>query len=359
MLFVNDFKRTEGPIKPSESTFAFLQRSNRPGSIQRCQWINDWFEELPVNAKPTLESRLKVNEPGVFESALFEMQLHSLLRRLNFSVEIEGEFPGTRQKIDFLASSVDLENQSVYVEATVCGFQKGKLSGNSNENDVVEKIGQNILSPHSDIWLEVEGTLLKTLGTKRIVEPFRKLLESHTPSEVWQICSRWGRYQSWFFPSTEIREGDWVLKGTLKPPLNRSSRGQIWGPSRSGAVDGSTLLLKALRKKAGEWKRLDFRGTPFLIAVNACHSDFSWSEGDTSDIRRALFKDPDVVKQSEHFHASLSCVSGVMIFNHAVLGNEMGAKVQLFQNGDANIPERLHFLFAEQKLGDLLSIGSS
>ena len=359
MLFANDFKRTEGPIKPSESTFEFLQRLNRSSSIQRCQWINEWFAELPANAKPTFESRLKAYGPGVFESALFEMQLHSILRRLNFLVEIEGEFVGTRQKIDFLARSVDRENQSVYVEATVCGFGQGNLSGNSNEDDVVEKIKRNIQFPHSDIWLEAEGPLLKTLGAKRVVEPFRKLLESYTPGKVWQIYSRWGRYQSWRFPSTEISEGAWILKGTLKPPLNRSSRGQIWGPSRGGAVDGSIPLSNALRKKAEEWKRLDFRGTPFLIAVNACHTEFFWSTGDTSDIRRALFKDLDAVKQSENFHASLSCVSGVMMFNHAVLGNEMSAKVQLFQNGNVNIPDRLHFLFAEQKLGDLLGIGSS
>jgi len=358
MLFAYDFRRTEGPIRLTESTFEFLQRSSRPSSIQRCQWINEWFAELPGNATPTFESRLKASEPGVFESALFEMQLYSILRRLNFSVEIEGDFPGTRQKIDFLARSVDHESQSVYVEATVCGFGQGKLSGNSNEDDVVEKIRKNIQSPHSDIWLEAEGSLLNTLGAKRVVESFRKLLESNTPGEVWQIYSKWGRYQSWRFPSTEIREGDWILKGTLKPPLNQSSGGQIWGPSRGGAVDGSITLSKALRKKAEEWKRLDFRGTSFLIAVNACHSDFFWSTGDTTDIRRALLNNPDAA-ESENFHGSLSCVSGVMMFNRAVLGNEMGAKVQLFQNGNASIPERLHFLFAEQKLGHLLGIGSS
>ena len=314
------------------------------------------FEELPANEKARFESRMKARKAGVFESVLFEMQLYRILRKLNFSVEIEVDFPGTEQRIDFLAHSLECEDQSVYVEATVCGFGKGKLYGNSNEDDAAKKIRKNIPSPHSHIWLEAEGTLRQRLEEERVVKPFRELLEKHSPEEVRRIHSRWGLAQAGRFLSTEIREGDWVLKGTLDPLLNKSSAGQVWGAARSGVVDGSTPLSKAARKKAKKWKESNFRGIPFLIAVNVCHSEF---DGHEDDINRALFEYSDSGGRTENFEKSLSHVSGVMVFNHAVLGNEISARVRLFRNGDANIPDRFHFLLEEQKLGDLLGIESS
>ena len=281
------------------------------------------------------------------------MQVHRILRNLDFSVEIEADFPGTRQKIDFLARFQ--KEQSVYVEATVCGFGKGKLSENSNEHDAVEKIRRNILFPHSHIWLEAEGTLSKTLGAERVVKPFRELLERHSQEEVQQIHSRWGLAQARRFVSIEIREGDWVLRGTLAPLLVPSSKGQVWGPARSGAVDGSTPLFKAVSEKAKKWINADFKGRPFLIAVNVCHSGF---DGHEDDINRALFEYVDFIGRSENFRKPLSRVSGVIVFNNAILGNEFSAGVWLIRNGDENIPERLHFLFEEQKLGDLLGVQS-
>lgn len=353
MLFKDDCERTEGSIELRESTFEYLQRSNRPSAIQRCRWINEWFEELPVDEKARFESRIKSSKSSEFHSALFEMQVHRILRRLDFSVEIEADFPGTRQKIDFLARSK--EGKSVYVEATICGFGQGKLSENSNEHDAVEKIRKNIPSLHSHIWLEAEGTLRKTLGEKRVVKPVRELLKKYPLDEVRRIHSKLGWVQARRAMSAEIREGDWVLKVSLDPPFNPSSSGQVWGAARSGAVDGSTPLFKAVNEKAKKWKNADFKGRPFLVAVNVCHSEF---DGHEDDINRALFEYIGLVERSGNFRKSLSCVSGVIVFNNVVLGNVIGARVRLFRNGDTHIPESLHFLFEEQKLGDLLGVQS-
>ena len=361
MLFTDNCQRTEGAIEFRESIFEYLQRSNRPEIIQRCRWINKWFEELPSANKSDFQNRIKAGENHNFNGALFEMQLHSILRRLDFSIEIEVDFPGTEQKIDFLADSFECQHQSVYVEATVSGFGQGELYQNSNERDAVEKVVQNIPSPHSDIWLEMEGRLDKTLGGKDVVKPLHELLERYSPEEVRRINSIRGSH---YLPSTEIKEGDWELKGTLRPPPSASSRGKVVGParSRSGsfeAFDCPTPFSNAVHEKAKKWRKLDFRGIPFLIAVNVCDADFAWSGGDAIIIRRALFKKAGLLEQSEYFRESLSQVNGVIIFTRAVLGNEISARVQLYRNGDAHIPERLHFLFEEQKLGDLLGIGSS
>lgn len=313
MLFEDDFERTGGAITPYESTFEYLQRSNRPECIQRCQWINEWFDELPSNVRSTFDSRIKAKEIKTFNGALFELQVHRMLRKLNCSTEIERNFPATENKIDFFARK---EDQILYIEATVCGFGQGFLAENSNEYDAVEKIRKNLKSPHSDVWLETKGELRTTLGKKRVVKPIRGLLTRYSPDQVRHIHSRLGLQGA---PFTEIIEGDWVLKASLEPPRVPSSGGQTWGPSRTGAVDGSTPLLESPSTKARKWKNSDFKGTPFLIAVNACHSEFDWYEGDDVNIRRALFANPDAAEQPQEFTENLSCVNGVIVFGNAVL----------------------------------------
>ena len=347
MLFKSGVERTGGPASPGESTFDYLQRSNRQEAIQRCRWIDEWFESLPPNVRPAFESRLKAKSSRNFHGALFELQVHEILRRLNCMVEVEANFPGTKHKLDFLARN---EGQTFYVEATISGFGQGVLSGNKNEHDAWIKIRENISNPHSDIWLEGEGELSTTLGTSRVVEPFRKLLNSHTPEEVRLRHSRGGLLDA---PSTEVREGGWVLRGRLAPPSPPSSTGRVSGPARAGAVDGSQPLLRSLSKKAKKWRGADFKGVPLLVAVNACHSEFFW---DDIDIKRALCAYPYSIETPETFYEILSCISGVIIFENTILGNEVAARVQLYRNGDASIPACLQFLLEEQRLGDLLSI---
>lgn len=359
MLFKDDFERIEGRKTSGERMFEFLQRMNRPEAERICQWANGWFEDLPSYEKSKFENRLKTRVDHQFIDALFEMQVHSILKRLDFSVEIEPDFPGTEQKIDFLAHSLEFEDQSVYVEATVCGFERDVLL-NSNERDALAKITKHIPSPHSDIWLEKKGSLDKTLGKQDVVKPFQDLLDSHTPDEVRRIHFERGLHDSL---SDEIREGDWVLKGTLRPPPGGTLGGKVLSPARFRShtletIDGPTPFSEAVQKKAKKWRKLDFGGIPFLIAVNVCDDDFALSGRDEIIISQALFKESDSLEQSGNFQKSLSHVNGVFIFTRAVIGNEIEARVQLYRNGDAPIPERLLFIQEEQKLGDLLGIES-
>lgn len=155
-------------------------------------------------------------------------------------------------------------------------------------------------------------------------------------------------------PRKRSGAGDWVLKGRLEPPRNPSEIGRVIGPSRGDACDASNSLRKKLKEKADQAHR--FEGRPCLVAVNACHSDFFWDTDDTMDIRKALFAKRGDEGQTGEFCPDLHRISGVMVFYHAVLGNELGAKVRLFRNGDKKIPECLVFLANEQRLGKLLGL---
>ena len=301
-------------------------------------------------------------DPARFNDALFELKVHQVLRTLGLCVEIEPELRGTDEKIDFFAYPGNCKEKSFYLEATEAGFGQGNLHSSTDEYNAVEKLRQHILNPHSDLWLEADGTLSQTLNAQRVARPFLELLKKYSSEDVLQIASseqHWNLpYAEFTVPVTENKRKKWVLKGQLRPPLHPSGIGQVIGPSRGGACNASISLRTSLEDKAEKWHRFDFRGAPFLVAVNACHSEFFWYEGDTMDIRKALFSDSGNEGQSSEFCPSLHCISGVVLFNHALLGNEIGSRVQLFRNGSATIPEPLLFLLEGQRLGKLLGIES-
>ena len=359
MLFRENVHRTEGPAKPGESFFSYLQRSNRPEAVRRCRWVNEWFEEVPLNKRRSFESKLKAQKGNTFIAQFFELAVHRMLCRLDLCVDIEPTLQGTGNKIDFVVHPPGHEEQRFYVEATVSGFGKGKLQPSVNEDDVAAKIRQRIQNPHSDLWLETEGTLNQKLRSTRVSRPFLELLDRYSSEEVLRISST-GQY--WRCPCRKVEVSSaenggekWVMKGHLEPHLS-PGLGKVHGPSRGGAVDASESLRISLKAKARKWRSFDFGDAPFVVAVNACNAEFFWSENDTMDIRRALFADPGNEGHAGTFHDSLRCINGVVLFGHAVVGNELYSRVQLFRNGNATIPEPLLFLLDEQRLGTVPGI---
>ena len=359
VLFRENIHRTGGPAKPGESSSSYLQRSNRPEVIRRCQWVNEWFEEIPLNKRRPFESKLKAQKGDTFIAQFFELTVHRMLCNLDLCVDIEPELQGTENRIDFVVHPPGHEEQTFYVEATVSGFRKGDLQPSENEEDAVEKIRQRIRNPHSELWLETEGALNQKLSSRRVSEPFLELLDRCSPEEVRRIAST-GQYWRLPFrkievPSTENGGVKWVMKGHLEPRFSPET-GRVLGPSRGGAVDASAPLRTSLKVKARKWKSFDFGEAPFIVAVNACSSDFVWNKNDTMDIRRALFADPGNEGHYGEFHHSLRCIDGVVLFDQAVLGNELNSRVRLFRNGNADLPEPLLFLLDEQRLGTVLGI---
>ena len=343
MLFeeLTEFPTT---LRSGATPFEILERSNRPHIIQRRNWIEEWFSELPREKQHNFESRLRANREENFRSALFEMQVYNMLRRLNCRVDIEPTIRGTRNRLDFHA----IENRDeFYIEATICGLGQGAFATNPNEEDVVEKLKRLFESAHSDVSIFSRGTLRRTLSTSRVVRPFEQLLDQNTEARVSELYAAGGISRT---PSTSISEGDWSLEGRLRPHVAPHLGGHIIGPSRAGPADGWTYISGALYKKARKWRQIDLGDLPLIIAVNVCHSEFDWFE---PDIRSALFSDPE---SAQSFHGRLSGLSGALLFEGVGVGNEIGARVKLYANGESYIPECLHFLLDVQRLEELLGL---
>lgn len=316
-------------------------------------WMEHSFRALPANAMPRIRQRLQSPKFAEFLSAYFELQVFTLLRRVGCSIEIEPPFPGTQgATVDFLARH---QEDAFYVEATVSGLGQGVLSSNANEEDAVQKIRAGLTDLHSDLWLQAEGDLRRTLGKRRLLLPFQNLLKTHTPDDVRVLHSRLGTYEAGFHLSVTIQEGAWELTGRLDPPRASNGQGQVWGPVRSGAVSAEAPLALALAKKAEDWRRMNLKDECFLIAVNVCNPDFGWN----LDELRAIHGSDAPQRPgpaSRRFSPYLSRVAGVLVFGNATLGMERKARVRLHANPHRHIPECLQPLLQEQILGDALGL---
>ena len=337
----------EGPPTLRETTFNWLARGGRPEAARIRSWMEKWYQKYPADHQEELKRRLQSRLFGEFMRAYFELQVFSILHRLNCRVDVHPCFAGTEGTVDFLVNRD--KGEKFYVEATVCGIGQGNMLSNANEEDVVRKIKTRLLNPHSDVWLSAEGELNTTLPKQRVVGPFQDLLNKYTADEVRRLCPDRGWEHVQRQLAVSIEEGSWRLKGYLAPPIASDRKGRVHGPCRGGTIDVAEPLARALAKKADHWKAKGLEEAVFLIALNVCHPEFWW--GDETGV---IFGNRNCASDNSSFSNSLSVVNGVVVFDHAVLGAERGSRVKLYQNSNMPIPECLRFLVSEKVFGDLL-----
>lgn len=339
-------EQREGPVTERETTFDFLARGGRPEAVQIRSWMEKWYQKFPADHRHEMKRRLQSKNFSEFMGAYFELQVFAILCRRNCQIDIHPSFAETEGTVDFHVAN---DKEEFYVEATVCGIGQGILCSNSNEEDAVRNIKASLVNPHSDLWLSAEGELNRTLSKHRVLESFQGLLNRYTADEVRKLCPDPGWAHAQRPLSDSIKVGNWRLEGYLAPPIASDGRGQIRGPIRGGPVEGAEPLKTALAKKVADWKEKKLSEEMFVIAVNACHSEFSW--GDESD---AIFGNQELVSDRSVFADNLAEVNGVIVFYNAVLGAERGARVKLYRNGNMSIPECLQCLVSERALGGLL-----
>ena len=261
----DDMERTDASLKQhNEPLFACLNRSARREVTEISNRLESWFERFPVEAQHDVRERFRGDDDHAHQGAVFELLMHELLIRLDCRVEVHPDIPGTGSRPDFLARHGDCR---FYIETTVVD-PKGSLSASRPlEEDVVAKINK-LTSPHFYIWAEVAGELSSALSRPQTIEPFAKLLKDHDPDEVQRLIDGGGPNAA---PSEKIEYGTWSLHGRLRPlPPEKRGDGRprtlVIGPARSGMIDSSTPVQRAVQKKAGKYGRLD---APLVVAVNA------------------------------------------------------------------------------------------
>ena len=115
--------------------------------------------------------------------------------------------------------------------------------------------------------------------------------------------------------------------------------------------DASDAIRTSLVKKATEWRRKGPGGEETLvIALSACHSQYSWNDGDEI---RAIARDRTNQAPNALWRDELRDIAGVLVVGNVSLGNELQTKARLIPNPDRDLPESLMFLTTEHQLSDL------
>ena len=332
-----------------ERLHEFIECEGRPEAAPIRDWIEDWYRQLPREKQSDIRARLRSGRPDRFTEAYFELQMFALLKTSRHQVSVEPMLSSGRYMPDFLAKH---GSEAFYLEATVCGQgdqNAGKLRGNVNENDAVEKIRSAMQEEevhlHSNLWLRAQGNLDRTISKRKIGKPFIDLIRRSSAEEVEQsLESR--------LPLQEVFKcGTWSLRGVLRPPPVKGTVGHIWGPARSAVGDASDAIGTSLVKKAKEWRRKGPGSDGILvIALSVCHSQYSWNDGDEI---RAIAGDPSNEAPTAPWRDELRDVTGVLFVGNVSLGRELGTKARLVQNPDRSLPESLTFLTMERKLAEL------
>lgn len=331
-----------GPSTGKEKTHEFFEREGRPEAAPIRHWIEHWYDQLPADKQPDIRGRMRSGDDDQFTTAYFELQMFAMLKRMGYDITVEPRLADGRYTPDFLARRGD---EAFYLEATVCGYGAGELQATKNEYDAVEKIRAALedekIEMHSDLWLEAEGVLNRTLAGKRVSKPFVDLMRRTTAAEVQRSCES-RSYQYWHRSQCGevVEHGDWRLEGILHPKPHADATGQVLGPGRSAMGDATEAIRERLDEKATRWRKMGPPSGILVVAMSICHSQYFSNNGDET---RAIRKD------STNFKA----INGILLVGDVSLGNEQATRARLVHNPERCLPESLAALTREHKLADL------
>src|ERR1700689_3333476 len=102
-LFSTGLRTSQEPKGHSESDYAFLDRSARIPSERVRELLDEWYSQLPNEARASIRVRFADADPGHHLGALWELYLHETFRRLRCEVDLDiGREDPDHPRPDFL-----------------------------------------------------------------------------------------------------------------------------------------------------------------------------------------------------------------------------------------------------------------
>ena len=352
--------QSQSPVADDKVRELFGCKSHH--EVSRIQdWIGRWHGTLPPSGQSNVKGRLQKDDIKQFTGAFFELQMLAMLSLMEHETKVEPAIAGAEHRPDFFARN---RHGSFYLEATVCGQNKGVLHTPSNEEDAVRKIKSNLpiklekanIDFHSLLSLRTQGSLKNTLSKDRVVTPFVNLMGRTTPEEIQASYGR--RFEE------KIQEGDWRLTGTLKPKPYPHFAGRVIGPARVGFDNPALAIRRSLQEKAKKWKKSGPSDEFFIIAASICHSCYQWNDGDEltaldggtvvqldSGYQRASGGEPIALKgdttaqsKGKSWLVEFSNIAGVLFVGDISPLRVQTARAKLVLNPDHHSPEPLMYL---------------
>jgi len=244
------------PKKRTESTFAYLNRSARPGSTECRALIEKWLSRLPAVEHAHFCSRFRCGNDVEFNSAIQELTIHELLCVQGCKLHFHPEIPGTTKQPDFKIREPG--RSEFLLEACTSAEISSGPNGGPRANRIRDFL--------QDLNL---GEYL--LGIDELTEGSRdlsqKLLARHIETGIKGAV---GGYvaDSISIPLLTTADG-WRIRLTAfrkakYGPRRHTVMQEVWGRTWKGP---SYPLRDSLRKKAGRYGR--HFAMPYVIAANS------------------------------------------------------------------------------------------
>lgn len=254
-VFDFDVQRDNDRKNLTESLFAYLNRSTKPGSCASRALIEDWLRNVPTSEHAEFRARFRSGDNIQFGTAFQELFLHEFLRRQDCVLDFHPAIPGTPKHPDLLVRSAS--GKTFILEARISTDVASGPESNPRADRIRDFLRQLKLDGYKlgiDELTAGTSDLPQKALRKHIVDALAAdpgnddgivRIEPYSTEDGWEIrltAFSSGRYGS-SSSTTVIQEG--------------------WGRTWTGP---SYPLRDALKKKAGKYGALSM---PYVIAVNS------------------------------------------------------------------------------------------
>jgi hypothetical protein len=242
--------------KRTESIFAYLNRSAKPGSAASRELVEAWLSLVPAAEYANLRRRFRCGNDAEYISALQELTLHELLRRQGCQVWFHPDIPGTTRQPDFRV--LESEGVEFFLEAcTSTNISSGPENG-PRANRVRDFL-QGLSLPGYLIAIDelTEGTsdLSQRVLARHIKDGIRAGVVGYSADSisipVFTTDDGW-RIELTAFPTDRY--------GTRSGTVMQEAWSRKW-------TEPSYPLRKSLSRKSGSY--VSQLAMPYVIAVNS------------------------------------------------------------------------------------------
>ena len=183
MRLFDNLERTDQSAKTyTESTYAYYNRSARPGIAAMRDLLEQWFAIFPITGQRHIKGHFRSPIENQHHAAFFELYLHELLVRLGFAVELHPPAESVATHPDYLVSKDG--RPAFYVEATLAGVPSAAEQAAGSRTAVVYDAINTMDSPNFFIGVQVRGAPATPPRARRMRTDIARWLSALDPDTI-------------------------------------------------------------------------------------------------------------------------------------------------------------------------------
>jgi len=248
-----------------EPHYDYLCRTGSPSFLRVRELMEGWLAEFPSRHREEITKRLRNRDNHHFEAAFFELYLHTLFRRIGYSVRIHPRAGNLNKRPDFLVTGDG--GSRLWIEAASVSELSDAARAEEARLNVVYDALNRVHCPDYFLNLQHYGELTSPLPGEKLRQELRQFLKSLEYEKV-RTLAEGGLAR---LPRFSFSHGSFRLTIGVIPvdPQRRGHPGHrplgMYGPGNMELVDHHTPIRDKIRRKAHRYGQLRH---PLILAIN-------------------------------------------------------------------------------------------